>query len=237
MVTRIAFWSGPRNISTALMRSWGNRPDTAVVDEPFYAYYLQATGIDHPGREETLARHPSDPDEIIAMLLNDREEAVFYQKQMAHHLLPDVDRGWLDDVRHAFLIRDPAEMIASYIQVRETPTLEDFGLPQLAEIYERVAESDPPIIDARDLLDDPRGVLTAVCHQLGVFFDERMLTWPAGPRPTDGAWAPHWYHSVEASTGFRPCKRREIHLPDRLQGIREECERFYSFFYERRLTV
>lgn len=219
------------------MRAWENRPDTAVVDEPFYAYYLKATGLDHPGREEILARHPSDPDEIVRMLLAPQEQSIFYQKQMAHHLLPEIARDWLDDMRHAFLIRDPAETIASYIQVRETPTVEDLGLPQMKEIYERVAFMDPPVIDSCDLLNDPRGILTHVCVELGVPFDEHMLSWPAGPRESDGVWAPYWYGSVEASTGFRKCKRREIRLPERLHGIHAECERYYRFFHERRLTV
>lgn len=237
MVTRIAFWSGPRNASTVLMRAWENRPDTTVVDEPFYAYYLKVTGIDHPGREEILARHPSDPEEIVRMLLAPQECPIFYQKQLAHHLRPEVPRAWLDEMRHAFLIRDPADMLAHWIQSREVPTPEDLGLPQMKEIYDRCAYMEPPVVDSCDLLDDPRGILTHVCVELGVPFDEHMLSWPAGPRESDGAWAPYWYGSVEASTGFRPCKRREIRLPERLKAVHAECMEYHRFFHERRLTV
>jgi hypothetical protein len=200
-------WSGPRNLSTALMRSWGSRPDTAVVDEPFYACYLAATGRDHPGREDVLASQSTDWCEVAAALTGavPGGRRVYYQKHMAHHLLPDMGRGWMDHVRHAFLIREPAAMLASLARVWPGAQLADTGLPQQVDLFRR--ESDrlghaPPVVDAGDLLADPAGVLARLCEALGVEYDPCMLAWSAGPRPEDGVWAPHWYASVYRSTCF-----------------------------------
>ena len=198
---RIAMWSGPRTISTAMMRSFGNRPDTAVVDEPLYAAYLRATGLDHPGREEILASQDDDWRRVTAALVGPVPggHAVYYQKHMTHHLLPQTGRDWLGGVTNAFLVRDPAGVVASYAKVRGEPTLEDLGYPQQVEIFRACADltgTAPPVVDADDLLADPRAVLLALCARLGIDFDERMLSWPPGPRPTDGVWARHWYASV-----------------------------------------
>ena len=197
-------WSGPRTVSTALMRAWENRPDTVVADEPLYAFYLDRTGLDHPGRDEVIASQPTDWRVVLARLTSAPLPAgavISYAKHMTHHLLPEVDRAALAPFRHAHLIRDPRELLASYARVRTEPTLADLGLAQQAEIFEAFGG---PVVDSRDLLTDPEGILRALCQALGVPFDDRMLAWPPGPRDTDGVWAPYWYASVQSSTGFTP---------------------------------
>ena len=221
-------WSGPRNLSTATMRAWENRPDTVVVDEPLYAYYLASTGLDHPGRDEVIASQPTDWRTVVAMLTEAPLPApatIQYQKHMTHHVLPDVDLATLAPLRHAFLIRDPRRVLASYTQVREQPTLEDLGLPQQLALFRRFGG---PVVDADDLLRHPRGVLTALCAALDVPFDAAMLSWPAGPRASDGVWAPHWYASVEASTGFGPYRESSPDLPDHLHALAEACRPYYE---------
>jgi len=237
---RVAMWSGPRNISTALLRSWGNRPDTTVVDEPLYAYYLKRTGLDHPGAEEVIARHESDWKRVVDWLTGPVPEgkAVWYQKHMAHHLLPEVDRSWLDRVTNTFLIREPSEMITSLVKVLPNPRLEDTGLPQQAEIFEQVrgaTGSTPPVIDARDVLENPRALLERLCERLGLPFDEAMLSWPPGLRPTDGVWAKYWYANVEKSTGFQPYTPKNEPVPKRLESVLDACETLYQRLYEHRL--
>ncbi len=233
-------WSGPRNISTALMRSWGNRPDTFVCDEPLYAHYLKVTGLDHPGRDEIVAHHENDWREVAAWLTGPIPEGkvVFYQKHMAHHLLPEIEREWLGSLTHCFLIREPREMLTSLIKVLPRPRLEDTGLPQQVELFERERErtgATPPVLDARDVLDDPRGMLEALCRKVGVPFTEAMLSWPAGPRATDGIWARHWYSQVERTTSFQPFKPKGEKVPSELQPLLAECETLYTCLYQQRL--
>lgn len=201
-MTRIAMWSGPRNLSTAMMRSWENRSDTAVMDEPLYAAYLAATGLDHPGAADVIAAGPASYDDAIARCLAPLPDgvAISYQKHMAHHLLPDTDRSWVGELRNCLLIRDPRRVLASYTRVREEVTLADIGLPQQLELLDRCEL----VIDTTDFLTDPEAHLTAICRRFDVPFEAAMLSWPAGPRASDGVWAPHWYASVEASTGFGP---------------------------------
>jgi hypothetical protein len=204
---RIAMWSGPRNLSTAMMRSFGARPDTAVIDEPFYAAYLARTGLDHPLRAEVLAARETDPDRVIAGLLGPAPggAAIFYQKHMTHHMLEGFDRGWLGACRNAFLIRAPERVLASYAARRADVTLEDIGFARQAELFDEAAERlgrPPPVIDAEDVLADPARALAGLCGALDIAYDSSMLAWPPGPRPTDGVWAPAWYRSVERSTGF-----------------------------------
>jgi hypothetical protein len=239
---RIAIWSGPRNISTALLRSWGSRPDTFVCDEPLYAHYLKATGIDHPGRDEVLARHETDWRAVVAWLTGPVPEgrSIFYQKQMAHHLLPEIDRGWIGGLRNAFLIRDPSEMLASLARVLPEPRLEDTGLPQQCELFEAIGRAGgeaPPVIDARDVLVDPEGMLRSLCAALGVPFLSAMLSWEAGPRPTDGVWAGHWYGNVISSTRFQPYRPPAEPLPARLGALLDSCLPFYERLYNRRLIA
>jgi hypothetical protein len=235
-VTRIAMWSGPRTVSTALMRAWENRADTVVVDEPLYAFYLDRTGIDHPGRAEVIASMPADWRVVLAGLAAGPVPAgVYYQKHMTHHLLPEIDRGALRGLAHAFLIRDPRLLLASYARVRAEPTLADLGLEQQAEIF---AAFGGPVLDAGDLLASPRAALEALCAALGVPFDPAMLAWPAGPRPTDGAWARYWYDGVRASTGFGPPRApAATQLPPRLEALAAACRPFYSELAAARLVI
>jgi hypothetical protein len=227
------------------MRSFENRPDTVVVDEPLYGYYLAETGIDHPGRDEILASMPTRWPEVVDALTSGPLPAgrtVYYQKHMTHHLLPGIDRSRLAGLRHAFLIRDPRRLLGSYAKVRHAPTLADLGLEQQAEIYRLFGG---PVIDAADLAARPRESLQALCSELRIPFDEAMLSWPAGPRPTDGVWARHWYARVWASTGFttepgrggaaKPGARPP--LPAGLEDLAARCQPFYAELAEHRLAV
>ncbi len=228
-------WSGPRNISTAMMRAFENRPDTAVSDEPFYAAYLEATGLDHPQRDEILLSQPRDWRAVVAHVSGPAPEgrAVWYQKHMTHHMLPGFGRDWIDRVGNAFLIRAPESVLRSYVAKRGDVTLDEIGLPQQAELFDRVADrlgEAPAVVEARDVLADPRRILSALCSRLGLAFDEAMLHWPAGRRASDGVWAPSWYDGVERSTGFAP-PRPEVgfaDLPDRLKPLAEAGRPFYE---------
>jgi len=238
---RIAMWSGPRNISTAMMRAWGNRPDTFVCDEPFYAYYLKATGRDHPGAVDVIASGETDSRKVIAQLTGPIPggKRVFYQKQMTHHLLPEIDRGWLGAVTNCFLIRDPAEVIVSYIKKNNEPTLEDIGFVQQAEIFDWArAETGaiPPVVDARDVLENPGRILRLLCEAIGVEFTDAMLSWPPGLRETDGIWAKHWYTEVAESTSFRKqAHRPSPPVPERLREVHEGARECYDRLYQYRL--
>lgn len=237
----LAMWSGPRNISTAMMRSWGNRPDTFVCDEPLYAHYLAHTGLPHPAAAEVIAAGETDWRKVVAWLTGDVPEGkrVFFQKHMAHHLLSHVDRQWLGRVTNSFLIRDPAEMLASYVKIVAEPRLEDLAYVQQAEIFDLVCEMTgaiPPVIDARDFLANPESLLRRWCATVGVVFTASMLQWPAGGRATDGVWAKHWYHEVEQSTTFRPYRAKADPLPDRLRPLYDRCLPYYERLHAHRLT-
>jgi hypothetical protein len=237
---RIAMWSGPRNISTALLRSWGNRPDTFVCDEPLYAHYLLTTGAPHPGADEVIREHETDWRRVAGWLTGPVPEgkAVFYQKHMTHHMLPGIEREWLLKLTNCFLLRDPCEMLPSLLRVLPGAGLADTGLPQQVELFEWVREragAAPPVIDAADVLRDPEGMLRALCAALGVEFTDRMLSWPPGSRPTDGVWAKHWYASVEQSTGFDPYRPRRGPVPAAAAGLSAECAALYDSLYRRRL--
>lgn len=240
--TRIAMWSGPRNISTALMRSWGSRQDTTVWDEPLYAHYLQATGREHPGREEVIAHHETDVEAVIRRLTQapiPNQADIFYQKHMAHHMLPEIPTEWVHDLRNAFLIRDPAEMLPSLAEFLPEPTLRDTGLKQQWTLFQKVQEDTdrpPPVIDARDVLADPKGVLRALCDALNVPFRSSMLSWEPGPRPTDGVWAKYWYDAVEQSTGFHPHTPSSDPVPDRLKSLHATCQEYYRRLSKHRLS-
>ena len=239
---RIAMWSGPRNISTAMMRAWENRGDTAVWDEPFYAYYLDSTGIEHPVDSEVIAAGETDWRRVVERLLGEVPggRPVFFHKHMTHHLLPEIERGWMDAVVNCFLIRDPREVLASYARMRSTVTVEDVGVPQQAEIFDYVqarSADTPAVLDARDVLENPRGVLSALCDRIGIEFTDRMLTWPPGPRESDGVWAKHWYHSVHRSSGFQPYVAKTAPLPGHLEPLARECEPHYRRLWEQRLRA
>ena len=233
-------WSGPRNISTALLRSWGNRPDTAVCDEPFYAHYLARTGAPHPGAGEVIRAGETEWRKVVSFLTGPVPEGrrIFYQKHMAHHLLPEIGRGWLRELTHCFLIRDPREMLLSLAKITPRPTLADTGLPQQVELLEGVRRdtgAEPAVVDARDVLEEPRALLSLLCEHLGVEFREEMLSWPAGSRSTDGVWARHWYGEVEKSTTFQPYRPRPEPLPEALRALHDECLEHYRHLHSFRL--
>jgi hypothetical protein len=231
---RIAAWSGPRNISTALMRAWENRGDCAVSDEPLYAYYLDRTGLDHPGRDAVVAAGETDWHCVVAALADGPApdgRPLWYQKHMAHHLLPEVDTGWVHGLANLFLIRDPALVVASYLKSRATVAPDDIGLLQQARLFDAVADrlgAAPPVIDAERFLRDPEAHLRALCGRLGVAFTDRMLHWPAGPRASDGVWAPHWYDAVWKSTGFEPPRERSVALEGEAQRVADACRPAYE---------
>ena len=237
---RLAMWSGPRNISTALMRSFGNRPDTIVCDEPLYAHYLDVTKLDHPGANEVIRHHDADCRSVVDWLTGPIPggKSIFYQKQMAHHLLPDIDRGWLGRISNAFLIREPREMLTSLVRILPNPTLADTGLPQQVEIFRLVLDRGgavPPVVDARDILENPRGVLSRLCSAVGLPFTDAMLSWPSGPRETDGIWAKHWYSAVEKTNSFGPYVPKPEPIPDHLRGLLDDCIPLYETLFAHRL--
>jgi hypothetical protein len=238
----IAMWSGPRNISTALMRAWENRDDCVVWDEPLYGYYLKETGIDHPGAAEIIAAHGADADAIIARCIGEIPggKPIFYQKHMTLHLLPQLDREWLGKLQNCFLIREPEAVIASYAAVRAEPTLADIGFVQQAELFDEVwrqSGEQPLVIDSRDFLLDPRAMLQAICARYDIEFSEAMLHWPPGPRDSDGVWARYWYDSVWKSTGFAPYRERSYDLGEGEREIARQARPYYEKLYSLRLQT
>jgi hypothetical protein len=233
-------WSGPRNISTAMMRSFENRTDTAVIDEPFYAAYLKLSGIDHPLRNQTLAMHECDWRKVVDVLTGPVPEGrtIFYQKQMTHHMLPEIGRDWMASCRNAFLIRAPEAVLASYSAKRSEFMPADIGYETQREIFDREADRSgaaPPVIDAEDVLRNPRATLGALCDALDISFSERMLHWPPGPRATDGAWAPAWYDSVECSSGFAQ-PRNYPALGGELMAIADSVRPHYEYLARYKLS-
>lgn len=215
---RIAMWSGPRNLSTALMYAFAARGDCAVWDEPFYAAYLAVTGLDHPLREVIIAAHDSDPARVAAACAGPipPAKALFYQKHMTLHMIAGFPRDWMRACRNVFLLRHPARVVASYVRKREAPTLTDLGFLQQAELFDEVAGwtgTTPLVIDSADIRADPRAALTRLCTALAIPFSEAMLGWPAGPKPWDGIWAAHWYGAVRRSTGFEPTEGPRPDIP------------------------
>lgn len=232
-VKRIAMWSGPRNISTAMMRAWENRDDTFVTDEPFYACYLKNTGIEHPGRDEILAAQSTDWESVIDDCISTTHAhcTIHYQKHMTQHMLQDLRLDWLDNLVNVFLIRSPAEVIASYAQARPDLTAEDIGFAQQHRLYEHVkahVHSQPLVVSSKQILTDPLNALQKICDYCGVTFTDTMLQWPAGSRDSDGIWAPYWYSNVEQSTGFAPYREKSITLDKNQQQIAERCEPYYQ---------
>jgi hypothetical protein len=239
---RIAMWSGPRNISTAMMRSFENREDTAVIDEPFYAAYLAATGLDHPMRDEVLASQPNDWRDVAKQLLGavPGRSTIFYQKHMTHHMLPEFGQDWIAHCRNAFLIRAPEAVLASYAQKRGEVTLADIGFVQQRELFEREADRlgrAPPVVEGDDVTRNPKAALMALCSLLDIPFSQRMLAWPAGPRPTDGVWAPAWYEAVERSTGFAAPHAEAKSLRSVHQAIADAARPHYEHLAAHKLAI
>ena len=223
-------WSGPRNVSTALMYAFAQRRDTRVVDEPLYGHYLRVTGAAHPGADEVMAHMSTDAGQVIAeVILGPCDRSVLFFKQMAHHLV-ELDRSFLAQTTNVLLIRDPVQMLPSLAQNLAEPTLRDTGLALQTELYDHLVSlgQRPPVIDAKQILLNPARVLSKLCEQLGLPFEENMLHWQAGPRPEDGIWAKHWYHAVHQSTGFQPYRAKSEPMPARLEPLLAECLPHYA---------
>jgi hypothetical protein len=230
-MTAIAMWSGPRNISTAMMYAFGNRADCVAWDEPFYAFSLVHHGNDHPMREEIIAANDSDWESLVARCTAAAEKPLFYQKHMTHHMLAGYDRAWIHKLTSAFLIRSPELVLASYARKWSEVSLRAIGFVEQAEIFEMVAERlghAPPVVDAEDVLANPRHVLEALCRACGIAFDEAMLSWPKGPKPFDGVWAPHWYNAVWQSAGFSKPEAPGEPLPGNLARIADVARPLYE---------
>ena len=228
---RINVWSGPRNVSTALMYSFAQRPDTQVVDEPLYGHYLKVTGADHPGRDDVINTMDCDAESVIrSVILGPSARPVLFMKQMAHHLIESVDRGFLRETVNAILIRDPIDMLPSLRNQLPAPTMADTGFAVQQELLEQLIAlgQDPPVLDSRRLLKNPLGVLNRLCEHVGLPFDRSMLSWSAGPRSEDGIWAKHWYKNVHMSTGLNAYTPKEIPFPDPLLPLLAECRPIYE---------
>ena len=238
---RIAMWSGPRNLSTAMMYSFGARRDFAVVDEPFYAAYLSLTGLDHPMRDDILASQLTDPDEAIAGLLGPIPDGKphFYQKHMSQHMIPGIARDWIGAVTNVFLIRHPARVAASFSAKYENPTLTDIGFVQQLELYEQLKEmgEDPAVIDSGDIRRDPEGMLRNLCDEIALQWDPAMLSWPKGGHPDDGVWAAHWYGAVHASTRFAPAEGGLPELTEAQEHLAKAAMPYYEPLYDLRVSA
>ena len=234
---KIAMWSGPRNLSTAMMYSFGARADCAVWDEPFYAAYLAMTGLEHPMRAEILAAGETDAGKVAARLTGPHSDGKshFYQKHMTQHMIDGVDRSWMKQVKNVFLIRHPARVIASYANKRDNPTLDDIGFWQQAELFDMC--DDPVVIDSHDIRENPEGMLRALCAALDLPFDPAMLSWPAGGHKDDGAWAPHWYGAVHNSTGFAGVEGPLPEMKGAYSELTEQALPFYRKLAACRITL
>jgi hypothetical protein len=241
-VKRIAMWSGPRNLSTALMYSFAARGDCAVWDEPFYAAYLAETGIDHPMRQSVIDTGLQNSAAVAAACLGPvpDEKPVFYQKHMTMHMVPAFDRAFLQGLTNVFLIRHPAHVVASYAKKREQPTLADIGFVQQATLFDEVAQRQgraPLVIDSRDIRENPEAALTALCRELDIPFTVAMLRWPAGPKPYDGVWAPHWYNAVHTSTGFEDAEAGLPELPAAEQALADAAKPYYDQLFAHKIGI
>jgi hypothetical protein len=238
---RIAMWSGPRNISTAMMRAFENRSDCVVADEPLYGAWLRDSGEPHPMAEEVIGAMNCDWRSVVADLTGPIPGGapIWYQKHMTHHLLEEmIERDWLSQLTPVFLIRDPAAVVQSYLAKRDEVSPEDIGIPQQARLFDLMCEwsgAPPPIIDSGEFLSDPEGHLRALCRRLAIPYEADMLQWPAGPRDSDGVWAPHWYGKVWASTGFGPPAGDPPRLDGRALEVADACRGAYERLFEQRL--
>lgn len=227
---RLSVWSGPRNVSTALMYAFAQRADTRVVDEPLYGHYLKITGAPHPGADEVMAVLETDGRRVVdAVLLGPGDRPVLFFKNMAHHLT-GLDPAFMRQLTNVLLIRNPEEMLPSLAVNLTQPTLRDTGFKHQVEILDMLLAwgQTPPVLEARELLQNPRSVLGQLCDRLGLAFDEAMLAWPAGPRSEDGIWAKYWYHSLHRSTGFQPYRPKTEPFPDQLRPLLEACRPYYE---------
>jgi hypothetical protein len=231
LTIRINSWSGPRNVSTALMRSFAQRSDTRAFDEPLYGHYLATTRAPHPGRDELIEVLETDATVVIKeVILASCDRDVMFFKQMVHHLTPDLDLTFLDHCVNVLLIRDPAEVIASLVNQLPEPTMRDVGLERQALLFRDLCSrgQEPAVLDARQLLLNPEGVLKELCARVGIAWDAAMLSWPAGPQPEDGVWAKYWYDNLHTSTGFHPYRERNREVPEHCRDLLAECRVHYE---------
>jgi hypothetical protein len=238
VTVRLACWSGPRNISTATMRAWENRPDCEVVDEPLYAWVLATSGLDHPGRADVITAGETEWHRVVDALTGPWPggPALQYQKHMAHHLLPELPREWIADLRNVLLIRDPAEVVSSYLRSRSSATPDDIGVLQQLELHVQLGP-EVPVIDAADFLREPETYLRWLCAYAGVAFTPSMLSWPAGPRASDGVWAPYWYDAVRRSTGFEAYRPRRVELTPEGEAVVAATRAAYDELHAARLVL
>lgn len=232
-------WSGPRNVSTALMYSFAQRPDTTVLDEPLYGHYLRTSGVLHPGREEVLESMTRPGSEVaLEMCQSDFGNPVLFIKSMAHHLV-DLDLSFLDELHNILLIRDPRETLPSIVKQFPNPSLRDTGLKRQWELYQMLRdEGDNPIIlDSREFLSNPESMLVKVCHLVDIPYYKEMLSWEEGPIKEDGVWAKHWYHNIHKSTGFKPYTPKNEPVPEHLIDLLEECDQYYQKLYKHSLKL
>ena len=231
---RIAMWSGPRNISTAMMRSFENRDDAVVIDEPFYAYYLSKTGLDHPGKEKVLKSQSTNWDNVVSLINGNipNEKMIWYQKHMVHHIIDDKDIRWVRSFNNFFLIRHPEEVIISYSKQSKISGINDLGFLHQINLFKKIKNITgeyPIVFDAKDILSDPESYLRKMCEYLNISFSNKMLSWPKGPRETDGVWSPYWYKNVIESTSFKPYKASNEQIPKEYYNLLEECLQHYNY--------
>ena len=229
-VKRINLWSGPRNVSTAVMYAFRERSDTSVVDEPLYAHYLCRTGVEHPALQDVIKSQDTDGESVVrTVLLGPAETPVRFFKHMTHHLI-ELDTSFLGQMENILLTRDPRQMLPSLINQVPNPTVEGTSLPMQVSMLDRILDSGgaPIVIESKRLLLDPEGVLTTVCERLGLDWDPAMLSWDEGPKPEDGVWAPHWYDNVHRSTGFAPYREKDEPVPAHLEPLLAECQPLFE---------
>jgi hypothetical protein len=229
--TRINLWSGPRNISTALMYSFAQRNDTKVYDEPLYAHYLSNTNANeyHPGADEVLAEMENDGNKVVDMMLGNHDKPVVFFKQMTHHLV-NIDQSFMKEMVNIILTRDPVEMLPSYAKEVPNPKMRDVGYRQHHQLLEYLTTigHTPVVLTSENVLKDPSGTLQKLCRKIGIRFDDNMLHWKKGPRPEDGPWAKYWYYNVHQSTGFMPYKPPKKPFPAELEPLLAECVPYYE---------
>ena len=239
--TIIAMWSGPRNLSTAMMRSFENRSDAVVLDEPFYAHFLDQTNINHPGREEVLLSQDCNWNNVVDMITGPIPEnkPIWYQKHMAQHNLKGCDISWIKNFNNCILIRHPKYVIPSYNREYSMSNEKFLGYTQQLDLIKKLEEElgmTPPIFDATDILKNPEGGLKKICISLGISFSPKMLKWPKGKRKSDGVWAKHWYKNVENSTQFNPFCEKTFNIAKELIPLYDKCMIHYNDMYKKRLT-
>jgi hypothetical protein len=203
---KLAMWSGPRNLSTAMMYAFASRRDFSAIDEPFYAAYLNLTGLQHPMRDQILQAQPQDPYLVVDSLLGPNPDGCqnVYHKHMTQHMIEAIPRDWMLKVTNVFLIRHPARVVASFAKKYPDPKIEDIGFHQQADLFRYLVKNGqkPIVINSADIRSNPEQKLRDLCGALGLEFDAKMLKWTKGGQSCDGVWAPHWYGAVHNSTGF-----------------------------------